>query len=64
MHSVKNLALCLLAAAGAVRAASDVVDLKADTFDEFVKENELVLAECKLSAQTPGWRKYPGVPNR
>jgi protein disulfide-isomerase A1 len=31
----------------AVAAASDVHDLKKDTFDAFVKENDLVLAECK-----------------
>lgn len=28
--------------------ASDVTQLKKDTFDEFVKENDLVLAECEL----------------
>jgi protein disulfide-isomerase A1 len=30
----------------AVAAASDVADLKKDTFDSFIKENDLVLAEC------------------
>lgn len=33
---------------GALAAASDVHDLKQDTFDGFIKENDLVLAECKL----------------
>jgi protein disulfide-isomerase A1 len=31
----------------AIATASDVHDLKKDTFGEFVKENDLVLAECK-----------------
>lgn len=47
MHSAKNLAFGLLAAA-ALAAASDVTQLKADTFNDFVTENNLVLAECKL----------------
>jgi len=32
----------------AVATASDVADLKKDTFDSFIKENDLVLAECML----------------
>ncbi|KAK1769621.1 protein disulfide-isomerase precursor [Phialemonium atrogriseum] len=44
MHTVKNFALGLLAAA-AVASASDVVQLKKDTFDEFVNANDIVLAE-------------------
>ncbi len=44
MHSAKNLALGLLAAA-AVASASDVMQLKKDTFDDFVKGNDIVLAE-------------------
>ncbi|KAK0618334.1 protein disulfide-isomerase precursor [Bombardia bombarda] len=44
MHTVKNLALGLLAAA-AVATASDVEQLKKDNFDEFVKANDIVLAE-------------------
>lgn len=36
----------LLAAAGAALAASDVHDLTKDTFEPFVKEHDLVLAEC------------------
>ncbi|KAI0404237.1 protein disulfide-isomerase [Xylaria palmicola] len=48
MRSVRNIALGLLAAAAvasAADAASDVVQLKKDDFDAFVKENSLVLAE-------------------
>ncbi|KAK3937086.1 protein disulfide-isomerase precursor [Diplogelasinospora grovesii] len=44
MHAVHKIALGLLAAA-AVATASDVVQLKKDTFDEFVKTNDIVLAE-------------------
>ena len=46
MHKATKYALGLLAAA-AVATASDVVQLKKDTFDDFVKSNDLVLAECK-----------------
>lgn len=49
MHKAQKFALGLLAAA-AVATASDVVQLKKDTFDEFVKANDLVLAECKPHA--------------
>ncbi|RWA04994.1 hypothetical protein EKO27_g10112 [Xylaria grammica] len=48
MRSARNIALGLLAAAAVVSAAdaaSDVVQLKKDNFDAFVKENGLVLAE-------------------
>jgi protein disulfide-isomerase A1 len=31
----------------ALAAASDVTDLKKDTFDDFITSNDLVLAECK-----------------
>ncbi|KAK4145478.1 protein disulfide-isomerase [Dichotomopilus funicola] len=44
MQKIHKIALGLLAAA-AVATASDVIQLKKDTFDEFVKENDLVLAE-------------------
>jgi protein disulfide-isomerase A1 len=44
MHKATKYALGLLAAA-AVATASDVVQLKKDTFDDFVKTNDLVLAE-------------------
>ncbi|KAB5580648.1 protein disulfide-isomerase precursor [Coniochaeta sp. 2T2.1] len=44
MHTVKNFAFGLLAAA-AVASASDVVQLKKDNFNEFVTNNDIVLAE-------------------
>ncbi|KAK4239831.1 protein disulfide-isomerase [Achaetomium macrosporum] len=44
MHKAQKIALGLLAAA-AVATASDVVQLKKDTFDDFIKSNDLVLAE-------------------
>ncbi|KAH8910891.1 protein disulfide-isomerase precursor [Coniochaeta sp. PMI_546] len=44
MHTVKNFAFGLLAAA-AVASASDVVQLKKDNFNEFVTSNDIVLAE-------------------
>jgi len=47
MHATQRFALGLLAAA-AVATASDVVQLKKDTFDEYVKANDLVLAECEF----------------
>lgn len=48
MHTVRSFALGLLATAAVVSASdapSDVVQLKEDTFDAFIKENDLVLAE-------------------
>lgn len=45
MRTFKTLALGL--AAAAVASASDVEVLTKDSFPEFVKDNELVLAECK-----------------
>jgi protein disulfide-isomerase A1 len=47
MHrSLKSVAFGLLASAAVVAAAdSDVVQLKKDTFEDFVKTNDLVLAE-------------------
>lgn len=44
----KKVAFSLLAVAAAVTAAdtSDVAQLTKDTFDDFVKTNDLVLAEC------------------
>lgn len=38
-----------LAGLAALAAASDVHDLTKDTFDPFVKEHDLVLAECKCA---------------
>lgn len=52
MPSVRNMAYGLLAAA-AVASASDVTQLKKDTFEEFVKGNDIVLAECMLPCQVP-----------
>ena len=46
MPSVRNVAYGLLAAA-AVATASDVTQLKKDTFEDFVKGNDIVLAECE-----------------
>ena len=44
MRSFKSIALGLVGAA-AVAAASDVHDLKQDTFKDFIKSHDLVLAE-------------------
>lgn len=52
MHTVKNFAFGLLAAA-AVASASDVVQLKKDNFDEFVSSNDIVLAECRHTPSCP-----------
>lgn len=52
MHKAQKFALGLLAAA-AIATASDVVQLKKDTFDDFVKANDLVLAECKPHTGQP-----------
>lgn len=49
----KRFACGLMAALAAVASAeSDVAQLTQDTFDDFVKSNDLVLAECK-SPQYP-----------
>ena len=41
-------------AAAAVATASDVASLTKDSFPDFVKDNDLVLAECKsLSPPAP-----------
>lgn len=48
MHH-KRLACALMGALAAVASAeSDVTQLTKDTFDDFIKSNDLVLAECKL----------------
>lgn len=44
MRSFRNVTLGLIAAAS-VAVASDVHDLKADTFNDFIGSNDLVLAE-------------------
>lgn len=42
-----------LAALAALASASDVHDLTKDTFEPFVKENDLVLAECMSYISDP-----------
>jgi protein disulfide-isomerase A1 len=46
MRTFATFAVGLLGAA--VASASDVTSLTKDTFTDFVTENDLVLAECKL----------------
>jgi protein disulfide-isomerase A1 len=49
MHH-KRLACALMGALAAVATAeSDVTQLTKDTFDDFIKTNDLVLAECMCS---------------
>lgn len=45
MRTFKTIALGLIGAA--VASASDVSSLTKDTFPDFIKDNDLVLAECK-----------------
>jgi hypothetical protein len=45
---MKCSTICAAFFAAVVAASSDVTQLKTDTFKEFVQENDLVLAECKL----------------
>lgn len=45
---MRNFAALGLLGAAALAAASDVHDLKQDTFKPFVEEHDLVLAECEL----------------
>lgn len=40
-----------LALGATLALASDVHDLKKDTFEPFIKENDLVLAECELRSR-------------
>lgn len=57
----KRLAAGLLAAFAAFAKAegeSDVAQLTKDTFDDFVKGNELVLAECKFSALANAFMEF------
>lgn len=54
MYTARNVLFGLIAAAAGVSAAdaaSDVTQLNKDTFNDFVKGNELVLAECTLPSQ-------------
>ena len=48
MRSFSSFALGLLGAAS-LAVASDVHDLKSDTFKDFIKSHDLVLAECMYS---------------
>lgn len=48
MRNFQNIALGLLGAAS-VAIASDVHELKKDTFKPFVEEHDLVLAECEFA---------------
>jgi hypothetical protein len=50
MRTFKTFALGLIGAA--VASASDVESLTGTTFPDFVKENPLVLAECRFCHQT------------
>lgn len=43
----------------ALAAASDVHDLTKDSFEPFVKEHSLVLAECRSTKQARVWQKNP-----
>lgn len=45
MPSFKKVAIAALASGIAQALASDVYQLKTDTFADFVKENDVVLAE-------------------
>jgi protein disulfide-isomerase A1 len=46
MHHAAKLAFGLLASA-ALASASDVTQLNKNDFEDFVKENNIVLAECQ-----------------
>ena len=48
MRHLINSVLAVFGAA-AITSASDVYDLKMDNFDSFIKEKDLVLAECESS---------------
>lgn len=47
---MRNFAALGLLGAAALVAASDVHDLKMETFKPFIEEHNLVLAECTSSA--------------
>jgi protein disulfide-isomerase A1 len=58
---MKCSTICAAFFAAVVAASSDVTQLKTDTFKEFVQENDLVLAECKLLALLPErYEEWPG----
>ena len=60
MRSFRNAALGLLGAVALV-AASDVHELKQDTFPDFIKEHDLVLAECTCSQVQLGSRSLTNM---
>lgn len=65
MYTARNFLFGLLAASTGVHAAdaaSDVAQLSKDTFEEFVKGNDLVLAECKSCFQLRGIRAVANTP--
>ena len=51
MRTFSTIALGI--AAAAVATASDVASLTKDSFPDFVKDNDLVLAECKSHSPPP-----------
>lgn len=53
MKNFKSVVFGLVSAA-ALASASDVEELTKDTFGDFVKGNELVLAECMLGLLLDG----------
>lgn len=52
MPSFRNAVFSLLAAA-ALASASDVTQLKKEDFDEYIKSNDIVLAECMRLPNNP-----------
>lgn len=54
--SVKSAVAGLLAAA-AIASATDVTQLTQSTFNDYVKENDIVLAECMPSNHLPLCRR-------
>ena len=63
MYAARRIALGLLAAAAVAHAAdpvSDVTQLNKDTFNDFVKDHEIVLAECKPHPPK-NWDRFPLV---
>jgi hypothetical protein len=56
MRTFTTVALGLLGVV--VASASDVTSLTKDTFPDFVKANDLVLAECKSPSATAELNQY------
>lgn len=57
---MKCSTICAAFFAAVVAASSDVVQLKTESFKEFVQENDLVLAECKSRMPQPPSRPEEG----